>query len=201
MPDAIFVYLHGFLSSPRSIKAQQLVQFINTNNLPIDCRVPEIPEEPRLARPVIEKAIEQARAEHAVVGVLGSSLGGFYATVCAERYDLRAVLINPSVQPHLRFGEFIRTDGSEMVNPYTHRRFALDNRDIEALAAMSPERLTRLEKYWLLAQTGDEVIDYRDAVVYYAGGKQTIETGGDHAFQGFERYLPEIVNFLQSPLN
>lgn len=200
MPEAIFVYLHGFLSSPRSVKAQQVVQFVSANHLPIDCRVPEIPEEPHRALAVVEEAVKQACADHAIVGLLGSSMGGFYATVLAERYGLRAVLINPSVKPHLRFGEFIQGDGI-VVNPYTERRFTLGQRDVDALHAMLPQQLTQREKYWLLAQTGDEVLDYHEAVDYYAGCKQTIEAGGDHAFQGFERHLPDIVKFLQSPLN
>ena len=200
MPNAIFIYLHGFLSSPQSAKAQQLVQFIQSQNLPIDYRVPELLEEPHLALAEAEKAIQQARAENNVVGLIGSSMGGFYATVLAERYAVRAVLINPSVLPHLRFHDYIHGAGGEMMNPYSGRRFTLGERDVAALAAMVPEKLTRLKNYWLLAQSGDEVLDYRDAVAYYAGCKQTIEAGGDHQFQGFERYLPELVNFLQLPI-
>ena len=197
MPNAIFIYLHGFLSSPRSAKAQQLVRFIQSHNLPIDCRVPELLEEPHLALAAAEKVVQQARAETSVVGLIGSSMGGFYATVLAERYGVRAVLINPSVLPHLRFQDYIHDRGAEMVNPYSGRRFTLGERDVAALAAMVPEKLVQPENYWLLVQTGDEVLDYRDAVAYYAGSKQTIETGGDHQFQGFERYLPELVKFLQ----
>lgn len=201
MSAAILVYLHGFLSSPRSVKAQQLVQFVNANYLPIECVVPALPEEPHLALMTAEKSIAQACAKNAVVGVLGSSMGGFYATVLAERYKLRAVLINPSVRPHLRMADYIRDAGVEMINPYSNRRFTLDQRDVDALQAMLPESLTQPEKFWLLAQMGDEVLDYREAVDYYVGCKQTIENGGDHAFQGFERYLPDIVKFLQLPLS
>jgi len=197
MPNAIFVYLHGFLSSPRSVKAQQLLAFARAHEAALDCRVPELPEEPALALAAADAAVRAARAGSASVGILGSSLGGFYATVLAERYGLRAVLINPSVLPQLRFGEFVRSSNGEMVNPYSGRRFHLGEHDVEALAAMTPEKLTALDKYWLLAQMGDEVLDYRDAVAYYAGCRQTIEPGGDHQFQGFERYLPAIANFLQ----
>ena len=197
MSAAIWVYLHGFLSSPRSVKAQQLVRFVELNHLPIECVVPELPEEPHLAIAVAEKAIKQACEKTSIVGVLGSSMGGFYATILAERYGLRAVLINPSVRPHLRMENYIRDTGGEMVNPYTERRFTLGQRDIDALRTMLPTQLKQPEKYWLLAQTGDEVLDYREAIDYYAGCKQTIENGGDHAFQGFERHLPDIAKFLQ----
>jgi uncharacterized protein len=197
MPKAILVYLHGFLSSPQSLKAQQLVQFIQSSHVSIDCRVPALFEEPHLALAAAEKAMQQARSESAVVGLLGSSMGGFYATVLAERYGVRAVLINPSVYPHLRLRQSIRDTGGEWVNPYSHRRFTLSERDVDALASMQPEQLAAPKNYWLLAQTGDEVLDYRDAVAFYAGSKHTIEEGGDHAFQNFERYLPQVVNFLQ----
>ena len=199
MPAAVFVYLHGFLSSPRSLKAQQLVEFVRTRDLPFDCRVPALPEEPQLALAAAEAAVRQACADHPVVGVLGSSMGGFYATVLAERYAVRgAVLINPSVYPQLRLDEYIRATGGAMENPYSGRRFTLGQRDIDALAAMLPERLTNPEKYWLLVQTGDEVLDYRDAVAFYASCRQTVEAGGDHAFQRFERHLPAIAEFLQN---
>lgn len=201
MSAAIIVYLHGFISSPRSVKAQQLVQFVSVKRLPIECVVPELPEEPHRAIVVAEKAIEYARAKNPVVGVIGSSMGGFYATVLAERYGLRAVLINPSVRPHLRMESYIRDTDGKMVNPYTERRFSLGKCDVDALRTMLPVQLTQQEKYWLLAQTGDEVLDYREAVDYYAGCKQTIEEEGDHTFQGFERYLPDIVKFLQLPLD
>lgn len=201
MSNAIFVYLHGFLSSPRSAKAQRLVQFLRSHHLPIEYCVPELPEEPQLAYAVAEDALQKARAEHAVVGLLGSSLGGFYATALAERYAVRTVLINPSVYPHLRFGEFITGGDGAMVNPYSGRRFRLGRSDVDALAVLQPDRIAKPENYWLLVQTGDEVLDYRDAVAYYAGCKQTIEAGGDHQFQGFERHLPEIVKFLQYPPN
>lgn len=196
MSAAQLIYLHGFLSSPRSVKAQQLVQFIGAHRLPIECVVPELPEEPHLAIAVAETAIGQACEKNSVVGILGSSMGGFYATALAQRYRLRAVLINPSVLPHKRFAEFVASTNGEMQNPYTGRRFTIGQRDLDALESMVPEQLTTRAHYWLLAQTGDEVLDYREAVDYYAGCKQTIEEGGDHAFQGFERHLPEIVKFL-----
>lgn len=197
MPTATLVYLHGFLSSPRSVKAQQLVRFVQSQQLSIDCRIPELPEEPRLALAVAEQTVQQARDASSVVGLLGSSLGGFYATVLAERLGLRAVLINPSVYPHLRFGEFVHDGANEMTNPYTQRRFTLDQRDLDTLQSAQPAQLSKPDNYWLLAQTGDEVLDYRDAVAYYQGCKQSIEAGGDHYFQGFERYLPDVVKFLQ----
>lgn len=198
MADAIWVYLHGFLSSPRSVKAQQLVQYVRTAQLPVECMVPELPEEPHLAFAAAETTLVQAREKSARVCLLGSSMGGFYATVLAERHALRAVLINPAVRPANFMANSVSDSGTEMVNPYTGRSFTLTRRDIDLLRAIEPAPLTRPDNYWLLAQMGDEVLDYRNAVELYAGCKQTIEAGGDHAFQGFERYLPEIANFFRA---
>jgi predicted esterase YcpF (UPF0227 family) len=119
-------------------------------------------------------------------------MGGFYATVLAECFDLSAVLVNPSVRPHRRIERLF----GEQVNPYSGRRFSLGPRDAADLAAMLPGAVTP-SRYRLLLQTGDEVLDYREAVDFYAGCEQLVEAGGDHQFQGFERHLPSVVEFLQ----
>jgi uncharacterized protein len=188
------IYLHGFLSGPGTVKAQQLGSYLREHAIPVSLRIPALPEEPARAFAAAETALAQARAEgHTSIGLVGSSMGGFYATILAMREGLRAVLINPAVQPHRHIHQYL----GEIVNPYSGRRFTLDHTDVDALAAMAPAALEFPERLWLLAQTGDEVLDYREAVAFYAGCKQTVEPGGDHRFQGFERYLPDLVKFLQ----
>jgi predicted esterase YcpF (UPF0227 family) len=189
------IYLHGFLSSPLSAKATLTRDWLARHHPAIAFAVPALPDLPQAALAAAEAAVVAALARGRV-GLIGSSMGGFHATVLAERYDLRAVLVNPSAQPHLRIHRYFSQDGkSEQTNPYTGQRFTLDENDARWLenaqpAAPDPRR------YWLLVQTGDEVLDYREAVAYYAGCRQTIEPGGNHQFAGFERYLPEIVEFL-----
>jgi predicted esterase YcpF (UPF0227 family) len=112
--------------------------------------------------------------------------------VLAQRYGLRAVLVNPSVAPQRR----IRMLYGEHENPYSGRRFTLDASHAAELAAMAPTTVDRVDDLWLLAQRGDEVLDYREAEHFYAGCRQTIEPGGDHQFQGFERHLAAVVEFL-----
>lgn len=184
------IYLHGFLSSPKSAKATLAQQYLADHKLPIAFQVPALPDLPEAALAAAETAVAAALAEGSV-GLIGSSMGGYFATILAERYGLRAVLVNPSSQPHLRIDRYFGVN----TNPYTGQRFTLDAshaRWLEAhlAAAIDPDR------YWLLTQIGDEVLDYRDAVAFYAGCRQTIEPGGNHQFVGFERYLPEIVRFL-----
>lgn len=189
------IYLHGYLSSPTSHKARLIADYLQRHHPGLRLRVPSLPEEPELALAAATAAVEQALvdAAGAPVGLVGSSLGGFYATVLSERFGLRAVLINPSVLPHVRFGHYA---GQPQVNPHTGREFAITANDVAALEYEVPERI-HPQRYWLLAQKGDELLDYREAVDYYAGARQTVEEGGDHQFQGFERHLPAVVEFLQ----
>ncbi len=192
MPSLI--YLHGFLSGPGTVKAQALGDYLRAQNMAVTYRVPALPEEPDRALAAAETVLrEELAAGPAPIGLIGSSMGGFYATILAERYGLRAVLINPAVQPHRHIHQYL----GEIVNPYSGRRFTLDQSHVNALAAMQPAVPAHPERLWLLAQTGDEVLDYREAVAFYAGCRQTVEPGGDHRFQGFERYLPDLIKFLQ----
>lgn len=193
MAPPLLIYFHGFLSSPGTHKAALLAAYLRAQELAIELRIPALPDNPAAALQAAEAAISAARASgHELIGVLGSSMGGFYATILAQRYGLRAVLINPAVQPQ----RFVAANLGRQRNPYTGIEFTLDHTDVEVLQRISPT-LNRPELFWLLQQTGDEVLDYRDAVNFYTGCKQTVEAGGNHQFQDFERYLPDIVNFLQ----
>jgi len=192
-PTPTLLYLHGFISSPQSAKARLVADYIATNFPAWRCRIPALPEQPGRALAAAEAALLEARAAGGEpLGLIGSSMGGFYATLLAVRHGLRAVLINPAVRPHRLLSHYL----GEHDNPYTGRRFTLDERDVAELAALStaPPASANL---WLLAQRGDEVLDCEDAINFYAGCRQTVEPGGNHAFQGFARYLPDIVKFLQ----
>lgn len=188
----LFIYLHGFLSSPSSRKAGLTAAYLQDHHPEIELQIPPLSENPELALAAAEAALRPAADAGRRVGLIGSSMGGFYATVLAERYRLRAVLINPSVLPHRRVSALF----GEHVNPYSGRRFILHQGHADALRDMAPPAISP-SRYWLLVQSGDEVLDYREAVAYYAGSRQTVEEGGDHLFQGLERHLPEVVKFLQ----
>lgn len=189
------VYLHGFLSSPQSAKARLTGDFLRGRNPDVDYVVPALPEEPARALAAAEQSVlELQRAGAQSIGLIGSSMGGFYATVLALRHGLRAVVVNPSVAPQYRIRWFF----GPQVNPYSGRHFTLDDSHAAELASMAPAAIDRVDDFWLLAQRGDEVLDYREAERFYAGCRQTIEPGGDHQFQGFERHLPAVLEFLVS---
>jgi predicted esterase YcpF (UPF0227 family) len=185
------IYLHGFRSSPASTKAKMIeaaVRAIPESKRPL-LHVPALSHRPSEAMATIE-----ALARHADpirLAFIGSSLGGFYATVAAERFGSRAVVINPTVQPH----EDLREAIGPQVNLYTGEKFEVTPKHFEELRAMRVSKLPEPERFLLLAQTGDEVLDYRLAVRFYAGGWQLIQGGGDHAFAGFEAQIPTVLCF------
>lgn len=148
-------------------------------------------------RPV--RAIEQVESlcrgiEAADLTLVGSSLGGFYATVMAERLGCRAALLNPAVHPHRHFERFL----GPQENLYTGEAFELTREHVDDLRALDPPRITRPERYWLFVETADEVLDYREAVEYYAGALQDVVRGGDHSLVSFPEHIPEIVAWAQA---
>lgn len=187
------IYLHGFMSSPRSAKATLTRDYLAAQRLPIAFEVPLLPDLPEQALVAAEVAVVAA-LQRGPVGLIGSSMGGYFATILAERCELRAVLVNPSARPHLRIDRYFGAN----TNPYSGSQFTLDAGHARWLEQVLPTTL-HPEYYWLLTQAGDEVLDYREAVEFYAGCRQTVEPGGNHQFPGFERYLPEVVEFLQLP--
>lgn len=186
------VYLHGFVSSPLSKKAVMLGDYVRNVVSGIDYAVPAMHHRP-------SRAIEEARAACARVDpsgltLVGSSLGGFYATVLAERLGCRAALLNPAVRPHTHFHKYL----GPQRNVYTGEEFLLTQEHVEELAAMQPAAITRPERYWLFVETGDEVLDYREAVAFYEGALHTVVRGGDHTLVSFPEHVPEIVDWALS---
>ncbi len=183
------VYLHGFLSSPQSRKATMLGDYVRNCVAGIDYAVPRLHHRPARA---VEQAVEACSA-HAPrdLTLVGSSLGGFYATVVAERLGCRAALLNPAVHPHRHFARYL----GEQRNLYTGEAFELTVEHVGELVALDPDAITRPERYWLFVETGDEVLDYREAVAFYAGAWQTVVRGGDHALGSFPEHIPDLVEW------
>jgi predicted esterase YcpF (UPF0227 family) len=149
--------------------------------------VPALHHRPAHAVAQIEEAC--AGVDASDLTLVGSSLGGFYATVMAERLGCRAALLNPAVHPHRHFERYL----GPQKNLYTGEGFELTRSHIDDLAALDPPAITRPERYWLFVETGDEVLDYREAVAFYKGALQEVVRGGDHALVSFPEHIPEIV--------
>ncbi|MBK7137352.1 MAG: alpha/beta fold hydrolase [Rhodocyclales bacterium] len=187
----MIVYLHGFRSSPQSSKAQRLKARMAALGLGDLFWCGQLPPSPRAAIALAERQIAAARAPGAPVTVVGSSLGGYYATHLAEKHGLRAVLVNPAVVAHLSLAEFVGTQ----TNLYTGEAFEFRPEYLDELRALEVPRISRPQDFLLLAETGDEVLDYRQAVAKYAGARQVVLEGGDHSFTRWDGYLDAILEF------
>jgi predicted esterase YcpF (UPF0227 family) len=183
------IYLHGFNSSPQTIKGRQLAAWLGPLAGQIAFDLPALPHRPALAIALVERLLAQHAGND--ITLLGSSLGGYYATFLAEKHGLKAVLINPAILPDRDLEQFL----GPQRNLYTDEPYELTRKHLEEMSALRVARITRPDRYYLLVQTGDEVLDYREAVRYYAGAKQRVIEGGDHGFQDFEREIPEILYF------
>lgn len=189
----MLLYLHGLNSSPQSYKAVQTQIWLAENHPVTPFVCPQLSNMPEEAIADLEERIEaHIDASTQPLALAGSSMGGYYATYLSEKYDLRAVLINPAVKPYLGLQQYL----GENVNYHTGESWIMEPHHIEQYRALEVEQLLTPENYWTLLQTGDEVLDYRLAEQKYRDGKLTVEQGGDHSFQNYQRFLPEIYQFL-----
>lgn len=185
-------YLHDFNSSSLSHKAQVLHAALHQRGLGTQFIAPDLPHRPAQAMALMESLLAQMTDKPCLVG---SSLGGYYATYLAEKHGLKAVLINPAVAPYRLLAPYL---GSQQ-NLYTGERYELTRQHMTELEALEVTQL-HPERYSLLVQTGDEILDYREAVTRYTGAQQHVIPGGDHGFQQFENYLDGILEFAGMPL-
>ncbi|MBA1273533.1 YqiA/YcfP family alpha/beta fold hydrolase [Stutzerimonas azotifigens] len=184
---ASLLYLHGFNSSPASQKARQLSAGFERVGLADRLRVPALHHHPR-------EAIAQLEAVIAELGrpvLVGSSLGGYYATHLAERHGLKALLINPAVNPHCLFDGYL----GPQTNFYSGEVWELTEDHVTALAELEVPAPADPQRYQVWLQTADETLDYRHAERFYEGCSLRIQAGGDHGFQGFAQRLPALLAF------
>ena len=179
------LYIHGLNSSPTSTKASQLLKVAEHCGIARQLRVPALHHHPRQAMAQLQAAV----AELGRPLLVGSSLGGYYATFLAEQHGLDALLINPAVRPHRLFG------GKEelQTNYYTGETWLLTHDHVAALAELEMPEPRDAKRYRVWLQTADETLDYRQAEAFYAGCTLDIQEGGDHSYQGFSQRIPEIL--------
>lgn len=181
------LYLHGFNSSPESRKAQQLMRACERLGVSERLRVPALHHHPRQAMTQCEAAI----AELGRPLLVGSSLGGYYATFLAERHGLKALLINPAVRPYAMFDGYL----GPQQNLYSGETWQLTEDHVQALAELDVPPPSDGARFQVWLQTGDETLDYRQAETFYRACALRIQAGGDHGFQGFAAQLPALFAF------
>jgi len=193
VPDAMrVIYIHGFNSSPQSYKAQQFGQWLRLNTPEIDYQVPKLSPYPTEAIAQLQQLIDDSAGQR--LGLVGSSLGGYYATWLAQYYGIRAVLVNPSVRPFELLRDYLGTN----TNIYTGERYELQARHFDDFRQLYVETFPRPELFWLMVQTQDETLDFKEATARYWRSANLIEYGGDHSFMHFERWFDAVVRFLFS---
>lgn len=181
------LYLHGFNSTSQSHKARVLQTYLANRGDAAQLIAPDLPHRPAQAMALLEAIITPMTSKPCVAG---SSLGGYYATYLAERFDLKAVLINPAIAPYHLLAPLL----GQQQNYHSGEQYEFTSQHLAELRALEVTTL-HPERYFVLLQTGDEVLDYREAQVRYAGAKQTVIPGGDHSFQNFEDHLSDILAF------
>ena len=188
----MLIYLHGFNSSPASHKAQVMKAHLEGRGFAHLYACPALPDTPREAIGAIEAVLAQhpAARDPQTVTFLGSSLGGFYATYLAERLRCRAVLINPAITPHIGLAAYLGTQK----NLHTGEPYELTRAHLEGWRELLVERIDP-ERYLLLLETGDEVLDWREAARKYEGARTVIRDGGDHSMQSFPEHIGRILAF------
>lgn len=187
------LYLHGFLSSERSVKAVATQQYFAEHYPEVVLHMPRLSNYPAKLKQQLETLLaDNPAVTRDGLRVIGSSMGGFLATWLRERFGGKAVLINPAVRPY----ELLQKYLGEHQNPYTGEAFSLVPDDIAALLALDVPVVSSPADYRVLLQTGDETLNYRDAQSKYAGSDLVIEQGGDHSFVNYAEHLTDLASFL-----
>jgi len=182
----VILYLHGFASCGISTKTRLLKDYFGEQNV----LAPDLPVDPHEAIDFIRRQI----FDHDIDLIIGSSLGGFYATYFVEQYGIKTVLINPSTQPFITLAPYVGTNHFWCSGePF---EFTRDN--LNALFEYAVGRLKDPKRYLVLLQKGDEVLDYTKAVQKYEGAALSVQEGGNHRFENLDEYLEIIEGFYSS---
>ncbi|GAB3539592.1 alpha/beta fold hydrolase [Noviherbaspirillum agri] len=185
----MILYLHGFRSSPQSFKARLIAQRMQTLGLAAEYCCPQLPASPREAIALARNIAAQVAPEG--LTLVGSSLGGYYATYLAEELGCRAVLLNPAVKSPRDLEKYVGvTTAFHSDEPFEFKREYIDE-----LKALAVDRISQPERYFLVAATGDEVLDWREMVAHYAGAHHCVIEGSDHGISEFEQYLDQVLAF------
>ncbi len=182
------LYLHGFNSSPDSAKAQQTLHYLQQHHPAVRCEVPRLSFAPDAAIAQAEAIIQSSTD----VALIGSSLGGYYANYLAERHGCPAVLVNPAVYPDRLLSDYYGPN----TNPVTGEQYVLGPEHMDQLRGFAVPEISEPALRFVLVQTGDETLDFREASAYYHACKCLVEYGGDHSFQAYCDVLPRIIAFL-----
>jgi hypothetical protein len=190
VPTTHLLYLHGFRSSPQSSKARQMAAWVVQHRPEMVWCCPQLVASPREA---VNHIFESVKFwPRSTMAVMGSSLGGFYATVVAETLGCKAVLLNPAVYPARDLAGHV----GEIKAWHSEEVLSFRAEFIDELRAMHPPRITQPERYYAVIAKGDEVLDWREMSGRYAGCRIDLLDSSDHALSEFAQHLPDIAAWL-----
>ena len=190
----MIIYLHGFRSSPQSFKARLLGERMRALGMGDQYACPQLSERPATA---VEDALALARTvTPARLTLIGSSLGGFYATWLAEALGCRAVMLNPAMRAHEKLARHV---GTQTAYHDASTSFEFREEYLDELRTMHVDSITRPERYFVLAATGDELLDWREMIAAFPGARQKVIQGSDHGMGDFPDYMGEVLDFAGVP--
>ena len=184
------LYFHGFASSSNSNKAKILKKYISKNYKNAEIIIPDIDNNFKLAVNQIHDLIDNAK--HPIV-FIGSSLGGYYASYFSSKFKTKSVLINPAIPPLKDFEMYL----GENENYSTGEKFIITPEDIRYIRKMSYKKYSNAENTYVLLESGDEVLNYKETTKYFSGSYLDIIYGGSHSYESLKEKLKNIVNFIE----
>ncbi|MEG0921792.1 MAG: YqiA/YcfP family alpha/beta fold hydrolase [Comamonas sp.] len=194
MTTTHLLYLHGFRSSPNSAKAKRMHRHVTESGRHIAWAAPQLPPSPKEAADLLLKTTRSwAGLPPESVAVIGSSLGGFYASWIAQQLRCKSVMINPSTKPWVSLENYL---GEQTAWHTPDESFFFRPEYLDELKALDVSQQPPAAAQLLIAAKGDEVLDWHDMVARYPAAKVLLQEGGDHALSNFDEYLPEIDRFL-----
>lgn len=190
----MILYLHGFRSSPHSFKARLIAERMRLLGRDAEYQCPQLPASPREAIALASQLVREVAPQ--TLTLIGSSLGGYYATWLAEQSGCRAVLLNPAVTPPRDLEQYVGATTAY----HSDAPFEFKQEYVDELKALAVAQITRPERYFLIAATGDEVLDWKEMVEHYSRARHRVINGSDHGIADFSAYIDEVLAFCGIPM-
>jgi predicted esterase YcpF (UPF0227 family) len=191
MPITSLLYLHGFRSSPKSTKARMVEARVKAEHPQVHWWCPQLPPSPKVAMEMLEDGVAGWHREE--MAVIGSSLGGFYATRVAQEMGCKAVVLNPAVDPSRDLARHI---GVQTAWHDEQEKFFFEPRFVDQLRELQAGPLQHPEKFFAVIAKGDEVLDWREMTARYQGARIKLLEGSDHAISDFGDHIADVFAFL-----
>ena len=192
MSTTHLLYLHGFRSSPQSVKAQIMAALVQARHPCVNWWCPQLPASPAQAMALLIQGT--AAWPRGQMAVMGSSLGGFYAAWLSAHWGVPAVLINPAVHPSR---DLVRYIGEHPVWQDPAQSIFFEPAYVQELMELESQPLPTRPATLALIAKGDEVLDWREMLARHQAGQVRLIEGSDHALSDFDDHLPQILEFLQ----